>query len=214
MKRTIVLDVVGLTPALVGEHTPALAALAKAGGQRTITPIVPAVTCTVQSTYITGALPREHGCVANGWYYRDTAEVALWRQANQLVGGDKLWDVGKRHDASFTCAQLFWWYAMYSSADFVATPRPMYPADGRKLPDIWAHPPELRKTLQERLGQFPLFDFWGPRAGITSSKWITASAVDVWREKHPTLALVYLPHLDYVLQKEGPAGPNVAAALR
>ena len=214
MRRTLVLDVVGLTPALIGEHTPALAALAKSGAQRSIVPVLPAVTCSVQSTFVTGTLPRDHGCVANGWYYRDIAEVHLWRQANSLVAGEPIWDAAKRRDPAFTCAQLFWWYAMYASADYIVTPRPMYPADGRKLPDVWTHPPELRASLQERLGQFPLFDFWGPRAGITSSKWITASAVDVWRQQQPTLALVYLPHLDYVLQREGPGGPSVPAALR
>ncbi len=214
MRRTIVLDVVGLTPGLIGEHTPALATLAKAGAQRPLTTILPAVTCSVQSTFVTGLAPAGHGCVGNGWYYRELAEVAFWRQANQLVAGEKIWDAGRARDPSFTCAKLFWWFNMYSTADFAVTPRPMYPADGRKLPDIHTHPAALRDGLQQRFGQFPLFDFWGPRAGITSSKWITACAVDVWRVQNPTLSLVYLPHLDYVLQRQGPNGPGVPAALR
>ncbi|MEO8706196.1 MAG: nucleotide pyrophosphatase/phosphodiesterase family protein, partial [Kofleriaceae bacterium] len=214
MQRTLVMNVVGLTPELVGPHTPALAALAKSGAMRPLTTILPAVTCSVQSTFTTGLRPNEHGCVGNGWYYRDLAEVAFWRQANQLVTGDKIWDDARRRDPSFTCAKLFWWFNMYSTADYAVTPRPMYPADGRKLPDIHTHPAELRDTLQAQLGQFPLFDFWGPRAGITSSRWITACAVDVWRTKRPTLGLVYLPHLDYDLQRQGPHGPGIPAALR
>ena len=214
MRRTMVLDVVGLTPELVGEHTPALAALAKSGAMRPIATVLPAVTCSVQSTFTTGVLPSGHGCVGNGWYYRELAEIAFWKQSNQLVSGDKIWDEGRRRDANFRCAKLFWWFNMYSTADFTVTPRPMYPADGRKLPDIYTQPPELRAALQDQLGQFPLFDFWGPRAGITSSKWITAAAVDVWRRNHPTLALVYLPHLDYDLQRQGPHGPGIPAALR
>src|SRR6185369_11415246 len=144
MRRTLVLDVVGLTPGLVGDRTPALAAFAKAGEQRPLVPVLPAVTCSVQSTFTTGTPPRDHGCVGNGWYFRDIAEVNLWRQANQLVAGDKIWDEATRRDPSFTCAKLFWWYAMYASADYIVTPRPMYPADGRKLPDVWTHPPALR----------------------------------------------------------------------
>ncbi|MBA2540725.1 MAG: alkaline phosphatase family protein, partial [Deltaproteobacteria bacterium] len=155
-----------------------------------------------------------HGIVGNGWYYRELAEVALWKQANQLVSGDKIWDEAKRRDASFTCAKLFWWFNMYSTADLAVTPRPMYPADGRKLPDIHTHPAALRDQLQTDLGQFPLFDFWGPRAGITSSKWIAACAIDVWRRHKPTLELVYLPHLDYDLQRQGPSGPGIPAALK
>jgi predicted AlkP superfamily pyrophosphatase or phosphodiesterase len=214
MRRTLVLDVVGLTPELIGPHTPALAALAKAGAQRPLTTILPAVTCSVQSTFTTGLAPSGHGCVGNGWYFRDQAEIGFWKQANPLVAGEKIWDAAKQRDPAFTCAKLFWWFNMYSTADVSVTPRPMYPADGRKLPDIYTQPPALRAHLQGELGGFPLFDFWGPRAGITSSKWITACAIDVWRRQRPTLALVYLPHLDYQLQRQGPHGPDVPAELR
>ena len=33
------------------------------------------------------------------------------------------------------------------------------------------------------------------------------------QQLHPTLTLIYLPHLDYVLQREGPDGPTVAKEL-
>ena len=214
MRRTLVLDVVGLTPALIGEHTPNLAAFAKAGAQRALATITPAVTCSVQSTLLTGAPPRDHGIVGNGWYSRELAETQWWKQSNHLVTGEKVWDAGKRRDAAFTCAQLFWWFNMYSTADVSVTPRPMYPADGRKLPDLYTQPAGLRDDLQAALGQFPLFDFWGPRAGIASSRWIGACAQRVWREQKPTLSLVYLPHLDYDLQRLGPRDPAIAGALR
>ncbi len=214
MRRTLVLDVVGLTPELIGAHTPALAQLAKDGAMRALATVVPAVTCSVQSTFVTGLPPDGHGCVGNGWYFRDLGEIGFWKQANSLVSGEKIWDAARRRDPAFTCAKLFWWYNMYSSADIAVTPRPMYLADGRKLPDIYTKPASLRAALQDRLGQFPLFDFWGPRAGLASSKWIAASAIDVWHEHRPTLALVYLPHLDYVLQRQGPRGRDVPAELR
>src|SRR6187549_596358 len=112
MHRTLVLDVVGLTPELVGEHTPALAALAKRGALRPLATVLPAVTCSVQSTFTTDLLPREHGCVGNGWYFRELAEIAFWKQSNHLVSGDKIWDEARRRDPSFTCAKLFWWFNM------------------------------------------------------------------------------------------------------
>ena len=214
MNRTLVLDVVGLTPALLGEHTPHLRALAARGAQRHLTTVTPAVTCTVQSTFTTGIMPRDHGCVANGWYFRELAEVWFWRQSNRLVQGEKIWDVGHRRDPSFTCAKLFWWYNMYSSADVSVTPRPMYPADGRKLPDVYTYPAGLRDELNGALGTFPLFQFWGPGADINSTRWIVDSALRVWETRQPTLELVYIPHLDYVLQKLGPDAPGVAAELR
>jgi predicted AlkP superfamily pyrophosphatase or phosphodiesterase len=206
VRPTLVLLVVGLTPRLLGAgHTPNLAALARGGALRPLVTVVPAVTCTVQSTLLTGLTPREHGIVANGWYFRELAEVWLWRQSNRLVAGEKVWEAAKRRDPSFTCAQMFWWYNMYSSADISATPRPMYAADGRKIPDHYADPPELHDELDRRLGPFPLFRFWGPATDIASSRWIACATMHVMRTRRPTLALCYLPHLDYALQKRGPS---------
>jgi predicted AlkP superfamily pyrophosphatase or phosphodiesterase len=208
MRRTLVLDVVGLTPRLL-QHAPNVRALATRGAMRPLTTVTPAVTTTVQSTFVTGRLPSEHGIVGNGWYFRDLAEVLFWRQSNRLVGGEKIWDAAKRRDPAFTCAKLFWWYNMYSSADFSVTPRPMYPADGRKLPDIYSFPAALRDELQGALGQFPLFRFWGPTADIESTRWIGRSALHVFERHRPTLTLVYLPHLDYNLQRFGPDYPGI-----
>jgi len=213
VQPTLVLNVVGLTPALIGEHTPALKAFRDAHALRPLTTILPAVTCSVQSTFVTGALPSAHGIVGNGWYFRDLAQVWLWRQSNQLVTGDKLWDEAKRRDPSFSSAKLFWWYNMYSSADISVTPRPMYTADGRKLPDVYTDPPELRAELSEALGMFPLFNFWGPRADISSTRWIAQAAMRVVEKSTPTLTLVYLPHLDYDLQRFGPNDSRIAKTL-
>jgi predicted AlkP superfamily pyrophosphatase or phosphodiesterase len=204
MQSTLVLLVVGLTPGLVGRHTPNLKRLADQGGLRPLATVLPAVTCSVQSTLTTGLPPSGHGAVANGWYFRDLAEVWLWRQSNRLVAGEKIWEAARARQPSFTCAKMFWWYNMYSSADWSATPRPMYPADGRKIPDHYAHPPELHDELDERLGQFPLFRFWGPVADIASSRWIARATLHVMETRKPTLTLCYLPHLDYNLQRLGP----------
>jgi predicted AlkP superfamily pyrophosphatase or phosphodiesterase len=212
--RTLVLNVVGLTADLVGEATPALQALARDGGMRPLHTVLPAVTCSVQSTFTTGLLPREHGCVANGWYFRDLSEVLFWRQSNRLVAGEKIWEAARRRDAAFTCAKLFWWYNMYSSADYAVTPRPLYPADGRKIPDIYTEPAELRDELTSRLGAFPLFTFWGPGADVTSTRWIADCARYVEDTYRPTLTLVYLPHLDYNLQRLGPRHPALRQDLR
>ncbi len=204
MRDTLVILVVGLSPSLVGEHTPNLKRLAEEGGQRPLTTVLPAVTCTAQSSLVTGLPPSGHGAVGNGWYFRDLSEVWLWRQSNRLVGGEKIWEAGKARNPDFTCAKMFWWYNMYSTADWSATPRPMYPADGRKIPDHYAHPSELRDELNARLGMFPLFKFWGPMADISSSQWIADSTRYVMETRKPTLTLCYLPHLDYNLQRLGP----------
>src|SRR5260221_13803360 len=98
MRRTLCLNVVGLTPRLLGPHTPNLSALAARGGMRPLRTIEPAVTCAGQSTFTTGLLPRLHGCVANGWHFRGTAGVALGRQTHPLLNRAKIGDPRKRHD--------------------------------------------------------------------------------------------------------------------
>ena len=215
MKSTLVILVVGLSPDLVGAHTPNLKRLSERGAMRALDTVTPAVTCTVQSTLVTGLAPSGHGAVSNGWYFRDMAEVLLWRQSNHLVTGEKIWDAAKARDPDFTCAKMFWWYNMYASADWSATPRPMYPADGRKIPDHYAHPSALRDELSAKLGMFPLFKFWGPMADITSSRWIADATLHVMATRKPTLTLSYLPHLDYNLQRLGPdpSEPRLAKDL-
>jgi predicted AlkP superfamily pyrophosphatase or phosphodiesterase len=214
MTKTVVINAVGLTSRLIGSNTPRLKAFADAGAVAKVNPPIPAVTTTVQSTYLTGTHPSEHGIVGNGWYFRDECDVKFWRQSNHLVQRPKIWEKARALDPHFTCANLFWWYNMYSSADYSVTPRPMYPADGRKIPDIYTHPADLRNALQGQLGQFPLFNFWGPATDIKATQWIAEAALRIDARHNPTLTLIYLPHLDYVLQREGPEGAATGKNLR
>jgi len=213
MHKTVVLCVVGLTPKLLRTGMPRLASWAKAATMARIKSAFPAVTCTAQSDYLTGQYPDTHGIVGNGWYSREDCEVRFWKQSNRLVHAAKVWDVARATDRSFTCANLFWWFNMYSTADVSVTPRPMYPADGRKIPDVYTAPSLLRDELQAELGTFPLFEFWGPRASINSTRWIAAAAKRVEQKHNPTLTLVYLPHLDYNLQRVGTDPAAIAGDL-
>ena len=212
MTRTAVINVVGLSESLLGPHTPCINAFRTTGALSRIEPAFPAVTCTAQSTYLTGLTPAQHGIVGNGWYNRELAEVQFWKQSNHVVAGKKIWETLREADPKFTCAKMFWWYNMYSGADWSITPRPMYPADGRKFFDIYAWPYSIREEIKHDLGEFPFPAFWGPAAGVDSSrfaadavsKWIAESAKWIERKHAPTLNLIYLPHLDYNLQRFGP----------
>jgi predicted AlkP superfamily pyrophosphatase or phosphodiesterase len=208
MQKTAVLNVVGLTPDLIGEQTPFLADWFAKGEMVSVGSMLPSVTCSVQATYLTGTMPDKHGIVANGWYFRDTSEVRFWMRSGKLIQQPAIWDKARREDPDFTRANLFWRYATYSGADYVVVERPMYRKDGVKVPDIYARPMSMRDKLQDELGQFPLFNFWGPNTSIVSSQWIADAAKMVAEEHDPTLNLVYLPHLDYCLQREG---PNISA---
>lgn len=217
MNRTVVLDVVGLSRDLIGKHTPRIQAFLENGSCAAIEPAFPAVTTTAQSNYVTGKSPSEHGIVGNGWYNRELAEVQFWKQPDRIVQSRKIWEELREIHPEFTCAKLFWWYNMYSKVDYSITPRPMYPADGRKVFDIYSWPYSIRHEIKRDLGEFPFPTFWGPAAGLSTpqgppeaaSRWIAESAKWIENRYHPTLSLVYLPHLDYNLQRLGPEHPEI-----
>ncbi|MGP3915628.1 nucleotide pyrophosphatase/phosphodiesterase family protein [Nonomuraea sp. 10N515B] len=206
MAPLVVINVVGLTPALLA-HMPNVA---KVGNAASLRPVLPAVTCSMQATLLTGTMPREHGIVGNGWYFRDLGEIFLWRQHNALIQGEQLWSAvpGAR------TANVCWWYAMGAASDILVTPRPIYHADGRKSPDCYTRPPSLHDALEAELGTFPLFNYWGPTAGIASTRWIVGAARHILHAERPDLLMVYVPHLDYDLQRHGPAGPEAVAAAQ
>ena len=213
MNRVAVINVVGLTPSLIGAWTPGIQKFVESGWAVPLEEPFPAVTCTSQVQMLTGTEPREHGIVGNGWYSRDSAEVGFWKQSNGLVLTEEIYDAMKRRDPSFTCAKVFWWFNMYSGADWSVTPRPHYPADGKKVFDVYTRPMDMGAAMVEELGPFPFQRFWGPGSGIQSSKWISLSAQWIYERHRPTLSLVYLPHLDYPLQKLGTSSPELQDEL-
>ncbi len=214
MNRLAVINVVGLTEALIGEHTPRITGFFKNGASAQISPAFPAVTCAAQSNYLTGKVPSEHGIVGNGWYNRELAEVHFWKQSNHVVQSPKIWDALKSvtGNQQLKIANCFWWYNMYSSVDYSITPRPIYRADGGKIFDVYSWPYSIREEIKKDLGEFPFFGFWGPAAGIktpqgaadSATRWIAESAKWIENKYSPTLNLIYLPHLDYNLQRHGP----------
>lgn len=167
-----------------------------------------------QATYLTGKLPSDHGIVGNGWYFRDQGEVYLWRQHNRLIESEKVWETARHHRPGLTAANICWWYAMGATTDWTVTPRPIYFADGKKDADCYTRPPSLHDRLTGELGPFPLFTYWGPTASIRSSAWIANATRRLISTERPDLALCYLPHLDYDLQRFGPHSPQAVAAAQ
>src|SRR6187402_1304293 len=82
MHKTVVLNIVGLTPSLIGPDTPRIRKFLAEGWSARLEEPFPAVTCTSQAVMLTGKPPADNGIVANGWYFRDLAEVGFWKQNN------------------------------------------------------------------------------------------------------------------------------------
>ncbi|RSM91811.1 alkaline phosphatase family protein [Kibdelosporangium aridum] len=213
MKPLVVIDIVGLTPRLL-KHMPNVSRIAEKGWQAELGTVLPAVTCSAQSTFLTGKMPAEHGIVGNGWYFRELGEVFLWRQHNKLVGGEKVWESARAAHPGYRAANVCWWYAMGATTDLTVTPRPIYHADGRKSPDCYTRPVRLHDELTDALGEFPLFQYWGPTASIASTKWIVGAARRILSGHKPDMLLVYIPHLDYDLQRFGPDSQEAINAAR
>jgi hypothetical protein len=207
MQPLVVLDTIGLTGRLLA-HAPRLGALARAGWQRPLREVLPAVTCTAQATLLTGRDAAGHGIVGNGWFWRDTGEVRFWLQSNRLLQAEPFYQTARRHAAErgspFRVAKLFWWFNQGATVDLSVTPKPYYGADGSKVFGIQGTPDGLTERLERQLGTFPFFNFWGPRAGLPCTQWIARCAAEVLRTERPDLTLVYLPHLDYDTQRFGP----------
>jgi predicted AlkP superfamily pyrophosphatase or phosphodiesterase len=187
VSKVCIINVVGLTPKLLS-HAPRIQ---KLGSHRIWQPPVPAVTCTVQATLLTGTHPAQHGIVANGWYDRSTAEIRFWQQSNHLIEAPKLYE-------GIETAKMFWWFNQHAPVRWSCTPKPHYGCDGSKVFDIID---ATECDLVQQLGPFPFFSFWGPRAGLPATQWIADASALVLERNRPDLTMVYLPHLDYDFQR-------------
>ena len=186
------------------EKMPQLRSLVSAGDQSELVPSFPAVTCPVQANMTTGVPPSEHGVVANGFYWRERGTVEMWTSANDCIERPQLWDILHEHEASLTAAVWFPLHSKHCGADFICTPAPIHNPDGSESLWCYTRPEALYGELRDELGHFPLQHFWGPMANIQSTAWIVASAVRAAQRFRPHLFYIYLPHLDYAAQKQGP----------
>ncbi|MBE3068656.1 MAG: alkaline phosphatase family protein [Planctomycetes bacterium] len=221
MPRTMVINVAGLGRDLVAE-VPSLAALGRRGMACDLEPVLPAVTCAVQATLVTGEPPARHGIVGNGLYFFDTAEVRFWEQSAHLVDAPRVWDLARRGGRP-RVALLFWQLGMYGTADVLLTPKPVHGPGGALVQDCYSRPADLygRLAAEESAlapggprGPFNLMDYWGPRAGVGASRWIADASLAVWRDERPDLLLTYLPHLDYTGHRAGPGSDAHREAAR
>src|SRR5262249_32624477 len=159
------------------------------GWQRPLREVTPAVTCTVQATFLTGKTPREHGIVGNGWLFRDTGEVRFWQQSNRLLQAEPIYRTVKSARPGLRCAKLFWWFNQGAAVDISVTPKPHYASDGNKVFAIAGTPDGLTERLERQLGPFPFPTFWGPMAGPSCTRWIARCAAEVVKLERPDLTL-------------------------
>src|SRR5260370_11735979 len=127
MQPLVLINIVALTAERL-PLAPRLSALAKAGWQRSLREVLPAVTCTAQAAMLTGQTAARHGIVGNGWLFRETGEVRFWQQSNRLLQAEPVYVTARRRAAergrSFPSAHLFWWLNQAPSLLLTAPPTP------------------------------------------------------------------------------------------
>ncbi len=208
----VVLSIPGLRAKDV-EHMPHLAALTAGGDSAPFVADFPAVTWPVQASMLTGKQPAVHGVTANGFYWREKHEVEMWTAWNEVIQAPQIWDILHAHDASLTSAVWFPMLSKGCGADYICMPAPVHNPDGSESLWCYTKPESFYGELRDAYGHFPLKHFWGPLASIASTDWIVDTAIHAARRHQPNFFFIYLPHLDYAAQKDGPDSPRAQAAL-
>ncbi len=212
-RHIVVIDLVGAVPSHFGEPClfPELARIFRPGGIRPLRPVFPALTCPVQVSMTTGVSPSEHGIIANGLFDRAEQKVRLWTWPASKIERPPVWEMLRKRLPGAKTAVMFFQGRKAASADIYVNPHPKHTPDGRTIPWCDSSPAGLYEELVEKLGHFPLHKYWGPMAGLDSSRWILQGSLHTLARFKPELSLVYVPHLDYVGQRCGPDSDEFAA---
>ncbi len=195
------------------DRMPCLKQLATSGDSSSFVTSFPAVTWPAQANMLTGCTPREHGVIANGFFWRDKSQVEMWTAWNDKIMRPQLWDLLHQAPQPRTTAVWFPMLSKGCGADYICMPAPIHNPDGSESLWCYTKPVEYYGTLRDQLGHFPLKHFWGPLAGIPSSKWIADSAAIGFKQYGPDFFFIYIPHLDYAAQKNGPDSPQALQAV-
>lgn len=237
-KNLIVLDIVGLEVDHIKKNLlPTIKMLSKLGDVGYLKPSFPSVTCSVQSSVLTGKQPNEHGIISNGIYDKTNMQIAFWEQSNNLVQSDRIFDILKKKNNNInlanstssqytsnsscsscshppTTALLFWQNSMYANSDYIITPRPLHLENGQMEMWCYSKPPGYYEKVSNTIGKFDLMSYWGPFASIKSSQWIENCIEYVIENDNPDLLLAYLPQIDYSAQKFGKNSEQVKKDLK
>lgn len=166
----------------------------------------PAVTCVAQASWRTGLTPREHGMVSNGAFMRNLMRPSFWEQSAALVQGPRIWD--EIRTAGTTIGLFFLQQSLGEAADAIISPAPIHKHGGGMIMRNYTQPAELSDHLQRTCGTFPLHRYWGPLAAPSVGDAVINNFLAFYERKPCDWCALYLPTLDYDLQRFGPDHPR------
>lgn len=203
MRKICVIQIAGLSAEIVHQHTELFAPLNI--NFQPLTPPFPAVTCTAQAAFRTGMDTARNGVICNGVYSREQARVDFWNQSAHLMPPERIWHAFRQNGG--TVGTICWQQSLGDDVDMILSPQPVHKHHGGMIQAFHSKPAGLYERISEIIGKkFSLFRYWGPTTNLSSTRWIAEATAAVLRlpESRPDLLLTYLPHLDYILQKDGP----------
>lgn len=165
--------------------------------------VFPAVTCTVQASFRTASHPKDHGMTSNGVFNRALRKAAFWEQSSGLVQGPRIW-VSAR-SAGAKVAIMFWQQSLGEDADCIISPAPIHKHGGGTIMENYVKPDELGPAIQQKCGTFPLGRYWEPLASPKIGNAVVDTLEASLESISPEIIFLYLPTLDYDLQRFGPA---------
>lgn len=206
MKKLLVLNVAALGADLLRQHgIDSLFGLPV----QSLMPVGPAVTCAAQATLRTGLPPEAHGMPANGLFFRDTFQSSFWNQSAALVKGPRIWETFRERGGRV--GLYFFQQALGEQVDEIVSPAPIHTHGGGMIMATYQQPERVLGVENP----VKLWRYWGPLASPKVGRDITSTLFNhLSHRKAPELVFVYLPTLDYELQRYGTHHPKVAASVQ
>ena len=163
--------------------------------------VFPAVTCVAQASFRTASEPSAHGMTSNGFYSRTLQKPAFWEQSAALVSGPRIWEQARA--AGATVGLYFWQQSLGERVDALISPAPIHKHGGGMIMRNYAQPAEMGEVLNKVCGTFPLHRYWGPLASAKVGRAVLDNFFQM-EARHPVdYAFLYLPTLDYEVQRHG-----------
>ena len=116
MKKLIVLNIPGLVRENIEKIKPKNISRIIEKNYSSLIPTFPALTCSVQSSILTGTYPEEHGIIANGYYDKIYKQIHFWDQPCNLVKKPQIWEVLKKNNPDLKTAVLFWQNTLFANS--------------------------------------------------------------------------------------------------
>lgn len=158
----------------------------------------PAVTCSAQATLRTAQPPQAHGMCANGIFVKDLYQTQFWNQSARLVKGPRIWDAFRSRGGKV--GLYFFQQSLGETVDECLSPAPIHTHGGGLIMATYAKP----QNLLNGRNPLPLWRYWGPLASPKVGRAIVSTIKQrLTSGTAPEVCLVYLPTLDYDLQRYG-----------